>query len=334
MKTPTIVLAAALVAANTFANARADTAVGVRDIAIAVPARGHDITATLWYPAAAGGQTVNVGENGVFAGASGHQDAASAPGRFPVIVLSHGGLRAAPNQDSWLASRLAAKGFVVAVPHPPGPQQLAASDAPAELWLRPADMSATLTALEHDSVLAGKIDTGNAGALGLLRGGTSALALAGARLDGQAYAQSCDGPASNADCAWFAKHNVNLNAIDTASIEASHRDRRFISVVAVAPELAEVFTPQSLAAIAVPVLQVELGAGPSIAIPGAQFEPITMATHFDVFNECKPKGILILREEGGDEALCADGPMPRANVHEKLAEMIAEAFDHPEGGGL
>lgn len=326
MKTPTIVFAAALVAATTLSIARADTAVGVRDIAVAVPERGHGIAATLWYPAVTSGAPVEVGGNGVFKGVSAYRDAPVAAGQFPVIVLSHGGLRTTANAGSWLASRLAAKGFVVAVPHPPGPQHLAAEDAPAELWLRPADMSAALTALEHDSNLAGGIDADNAGALGLLLGGTSALELAGARLDGEAYAKSCDGPTFNPDCMWLARHNVDLHKIDVTRASASLRDRRFTSVVAVAPELAELFAPKTMDELTVPVLHVGLNDAQGDGIAGADFKVIATATRFDLFNECQPKGRAILREEGGDEELCADGLQPRAAVHDALAELIASTF--------
>ncbi len=306
----------------------ANDRIGVRDMAVSSPERGNEITATLWYPASAESMPVLVGDNAVFKGAPAHQDAPVAKGPFPVILLSHGGLRAAPNLDSWIASQLASQGFVVAVPHPPGPMQLKASDAPREMWLRPADISATLTAVEHDPVLLGKIDTQKIGVLGFRLGGTSALAVSGARLDAGMYSKSCDTAGINPDCAWFKKKGVDLHKVSTKMLERSNLDPRVKSVVVVDPELAEVFSPASLSGISIPVHVIDLGraAAPGRPIPQAHHELIPNATQFDSFSECKPKGASIVREEGGDESLCGPGPQPRATVHAVLSTMIVGTF--------
>src|SRR5262249_47317451 len=82
--------------------------VGVRTLSVPAPERGTDIAVTVWYPAGPGGRPVNVGDSVVFEGTPALQDAPIANGSFPIILLSHGGLRAAPNLDGWIAARLAA----------------------------------------------------------------------------------------------------------------------------------------------------------------------------------------------------------------------------------
>lgn len=173
-----------------------DTA-GVRSMTVLAPERGMMRDVRVWYSAGAAGTAVSVGDNAVFQGAPARQDAAIAAGSFPLVLLAHGGLRSAPDSGAWIASRLATEGFVVAVPHPP---QL----APEELWLRPADLSATLTAVASDPTLWSRLDTQAVGVLGFQLGGTAALALVGARIDGQRYARSCDRGETGMDCAWFA----------------------------------------------------------------------------------------------------------------------------------
>src|SRR5262245_40070326 len=78
---------------------RADAAgqVGVRSISIAAPERADPVPVMMWYPAGSGGTPVVIGDNAVFKGTPALQSAPIAEGSFPVVLISHGGLRAAPN---------------------------------------------------------------------------------------------------------------------------------------------------------------------------------------------------------------------------------------------
>jgi predicted dienelactone hydrolase len=336
MKFVSAIFGLAMLAMAAIPSAHADR-IGVRSIVVPVPERGVQIDVRLWYSAAAGGRSVLIGDNAVFRGAPAFQDAQVASGAHPLILLSLGGLRAAPDLDSWIASQLAARGFIVAVPRRPGPRDLHAAEAPRELWLRPADLSATLTALQRDPFWAGTIDTARVGALGFQLGGSSVLALAGARIDAEAYARSCDQGGSGLDCAWFAKDGVDLHRLDAEQLERSHLDRRIKTVIAVDPELAAAFSADSLAGISIPIHVINLGrpeqllpaldaAALAASIPAARYEALLDATRFDAFSECKPKGAAILRDEGDDGSLCDGGTMARARVHDQLAQMISAAF--------
>ncbi len=101
---------------STGASATPDTSVGVSSLKVNVPERIQELTVTLWYPA---GESVKIGENAVFEGVSARRDASIAEETFPVVLISHGGLRAAPNLASWIGADLAAKGFVAAVVESP-----------------------------------------------------------------------------------------------------------------------------------------------------------------------------------------------------------------------
>jgi len=212
--------------------------VGEREVAVPVSERNAILHVTVWYPAAPGGHTVVVGGNAVFRGTSAFGDAPPRNGRFPLILIVHGGLRAAPNVASWLASALAARGFVAVVVNPPAiPAGPAKQSVLSELWLRPADLSATITAIEKQPMFAERINTEKIGGVGFFLGGYSMLALAGARLDPKAYMRSCDGSGLNIDCAWLLKGGVDLHLADAARLGRSHRDPRLKAAIIVDPEL-------------------------------------------------------------------------------------------------
>ncbi len=310
-------------------------AAGLRTIEITTPERDTPISVSLWYPPGEGGSQQIVGENKVFKGVPVNQDAVVAAGEFPVVLLSHGGLRAAPNLSGWIASHLATHGFIVAEPHPPqlGPDE--AQAAIAEAWLRPADLSATLQAIESDPVLKTHIKKDRVGVLGFLLGGTSALALAGAEIDPEHYAKICDGQAAiGMDCFWFSKNGVDLHAADIKSLAHSNYNSSVKVAVAIDPELSTVFTQASLRNISIPVTIINLGQPDALLpglnasslaglIPDATYDAVPDATQYSSFSECTSKGAFILQSEGDNEAICADGgERSRAEIHRQLAEMI------------
>lgn len=316
----------------------AETGVGVRSIVVQVGERQSALRTMVWYPADKNGSTQRIGDNAVFLGTSARREAAMAKGRFPLILIAHGGFRAAPNVGSWLASALVKMGFIAVMTQPPAiPNGLATQSVLSELWLRPADLTATLTAIENDPALAGRVDMGRIGAIGFFLGGYSVLELAGARVDKKVFVQSCEGSVPAQDCAWFARGKVDLHEIDAARLERSNHDPRVKVAVVIDPELTGTLTARSLKAISVPVHIVNLGRQETIPpalnasnlrpkIPGAEYNVIEDASSFSSFNECKPRGPAILKSEGAT-ALCDDGGgRSRAEVHAELARMIGTAL--------
>ncbi len=304
--------------------AQTDAAVGFRTLSAPASHRGGSIRVALWYPAQAGtGTGAAIGRNAVFAGTPAFEGASVAPGRLPLVLLSHGGLRAAPHTGGWIAAALARRGFVVAAPLPAGAPPETAGAALPEIWLRPADLSAALTALAGDAEWAARIDMACVSALGVLLGGTAALALAGARIDPARFARACDDGADGFDCAAFAREGVSLDRVEPARLAASHRDDRVRAVVAVAPEFAAAFDPTSLSAVAAPVRLIRLGGlevAPLPAIAGLSHAALEGATPFASFGACTPRGAAILREAGEPPALCE---VPdREALHARLIDLI------------
>src|SRR5512147_2176477 len=123
---------------------------GIRTLTATVPERGGTIDLTLWYPAHADGVSESVGGSKIFKGVPGRRNASHADGVFPVVLLAAGGLRANPNMAGGIAAYLAARGYLVATAHPPALGSDDAQSAVGEVWLRPADLSAALNAVEND----------------------------------------------------------------------------------------------------------------------------------------------------------------------------------------
>jgi predicted dienelactone hydrolase len=319
------------------ASAAPDNRVGVRSLTALAPTRGQAVELALWYPTASEGSPEPVGENKIFKGMPALRNAPIADGRYPVILVAHGGFRSAPNHEGWIAAYLAARGYIVGVTRPPtlGPRD--AQRALPEIWLRPTDLSAALTAIEGDPLLSSRIDPANAAVVGFFLGGTSALAVVGGRIDAESYMRTCDKPEAGVDCAWFAKNGVDLRKVDATHLSRSHLDRRIRAAVAVDPELSKSFAATSLAEIKVPVDIINLGRPGKItaaleasslakSIPGARYETVPDAVTYDAFSACMPKGAALLREDGDDDVICREGKRSRQEIHLEIAEKIEAAL--------
>jgi predicted dienelactone hydrolase len=315
--------------------------VGVRQISAPSKERGTDLAVTLWYPADAGGTPVTLGESVFFKGTDAWLEAPIAPGKYPLIVLSHGaGLGGTPHAMSWMATPLAKQGFIVAAPAHPG--NAGANRSAAEtmkLWLRPADISATLEAVEKQPLFEPYLDTGKVGALGLSMGGGTALALAGARIDPNLLASYCDTDALNPSlCDWVRRSGVDLHGIDMRLAGRDNKDSRIQFSVAIDPVPVDVFQPHSFSEISIPVDLVNLGrpeniprtalaSGIARAIPKGSYSTIEEASHYSLFGECKPDAALLAQAEKIGEPICSDGGgQSRPAIHRQLVKMAAEAF--------
>lgn len=319
----------------------ASDAVGVRQIAAPSKERGINLDVTVWYPASPGGTPVTLGESVFFTGTAAMLDAPVADGRFPLVLLSHGaGLAGNAQALSWIATPLARQGFVVAAPAHPGNSGPGRSAAETmKLWLRPADLTATLDALEHAPLLGDHVQRDRAGVLGLSMGGGTALAIAGARIDPERLASYCDTDALNPSlCGWVRLSGTDLHAVDMRAAGRDNADRRLRFAMAIDPAPVDVFDIDSLAGIAIPIALVNLGrkdaipptanaSGIAKAVPRAAYSTINDASHFSMFAQCKPGAAEIAEREQIGDRICADGSgRPRGEIHAQLIDMVTAAF--------
>lgn len=322
-------------------SAEAGDNVGVRQIAAPSKERGINLDVTVWYPAGSGGKSVTLGENIFFVGTSAMLDAPISDGKFPLILLSHGaGLAGNAQALSWIAIPLARQGFVVAAPTHPGNTGATRSAAETmKLWLRPADITETLNAMDKDSLFKEHLEHDKAGTLGLSMGGTTALAIAGARVDPKRLAGYCDTDALNASlCGWVRQSGVDLHAMDLRFAGRNNEDQRVRFAMAIDPAPADVFEFKSFSRISIPVELVNLGQAGKIpltaraseiakAIPNAKYFTIEDASHYSMFADCKPGASELAESEQVGDPICMDGGgRSRNEIHTQLINMTVDAF--------
>jgi len=251
-----------------------------------------------------------------------YRDAPAAPGTFPLVLLSHGGLRSAPNSGAWLGEELADAGFMVVEVN--GPRPRSADEAVDEIWRRPQDISHALDRILDDPGWSAVVDETRIAVAGYALGGTAALALAGGEFDADAFVRTCELFDNGPDCAWYAGHGVSLTSVDEEALERSHRDPRINAAIAIDPEYVGVVLPHGLRSSDADVLMVGFDDNDPSVIQDHDWRValITAATRCDAFPVCTERGGEILAEEGGDTALCDDDPADRSRIHSEIANHI------------
>lgn len=334
-------IAGAILLASCAVTLAADDHAGVRKMSVASEERDADLEVMIWYPAAAGGETVTVGETIFFEGTPARQGAPIREGKFPLVLLSHGaGLAGHAGAMSWIAAPLARDGFIVAAPtHPGNTGRDRSAEDTMKLWLRPSDLSKTLDAIENDPTFHPHVASDQIGVLGLSMGGNSALSMAGARIDPELFASYCDTDDLNASlCEWVRLSGVDLHALDKEAAGRDNRDLRVRFAMAIDPAPADIFAPASFADVSIPVSIVNLGEASEIpetiqasgiadAIPGATYHVIKAASHASMFPECKPNAAEIAVEEGIKDPICTDGTgTSREAIHAQILGLTIAAF--------
>ncbi|MBB3590738.1 putative dienelactone hydrolase [Rhizobium sp. BK529] len=342
IKIAAMVCAGILPAAMAQHSAAASDFVGVRQTTAPSKERGTDVPVIVWYPADAGGKPVTLGESRFFVGTDAMLDAPVAHARYPVILLSHGaGLGGTPEAMSWIATPLARQGFIVAAPVHVGNGGAHRSAAETmKLWLRPADISATLDALEKQPLFGDHIEPGRTGVLGLSMGGNTALALAGGRIDPIRLAGYCDDGARNPSlCGWVKQSGVDLHAMDMKLADRDNRDKRIEFAMAIDPAPVDVFQTEPFSKVSIPVEIVNLGkpgaipltvlaSGIAKAIPKGMYSVVGNASHYSIFGMCKPDAAEMAKSADIDEPICSDSDgRSRLEIHRELIDMVIKAFD-------
>jgi predicted dienelactone hydrolase len=235
-------------------------------------AGSHALYEVVWYPADSSAQDKPqlIGEPGqeIFqaAPAAANAKMAPGPGKFPLIMLSHGTGGTAQTL-AWFATTLASRGYIVAAANHPGNNALAPYTVQGFLlwWLRAKDVSAILDDLLVDDEFGPRIDRKRIGAAGFSLGGYTVIELAGGVTSRKQFDRYCATTHDQTSCTappefldLLAKGQA-LAAADPAFAKAlagdakSYRDPRIRAAFAMAPALGPAVTAASLAAIKIPV---------------------------------------------------------------------------------
>ena len=312
--------------------------IGVRDIKVAQSASGRALNAVVWYPTGEDGKAESVGESPAFLGISAIRDASPEGGSHPLVVLSHG-YGGSWRNLSWLAGELAAKGYIVAATDHPGTTTFDRSQAEAaKLWERPQDLSRLIDVVLADKQLGTRIDGKRIAAIGHSLGGWTVAALAGVRVDTGRFREDCKTEASPRACALFQELGLNSEGDARRALEGDLRDPRIGAVVSLDLGLARGFSPESLAAIRIPILifgaGIDVGGLPAdkesgylaAGLPMAMRDYVVVpdAMHFSFMQLCKPGAVALIEERSpGDGVVCKDGgTRGRVAIHREVADRI------------
>ncbi len=181
-------------------------------------------------------------------------------GKTPVVIMSHG-LGSRPEDFAESAKHLASYGYVVALPQHPGSDFQQVQDLvkglsqqvflTSEFINRPQDISFVIDELErrNASEFAGQLNLQAVGVMGHSFGGYGAMAVAGATIDFDFLQQACDR---------LIYLNTSLllqcRALSLPRQPYNFRDKRVAAVYAANPANFNIFGPQGLAQIQIPVL--------------------------------------------------------------------------------
>lgn len=271
---------------------------------------------TIWYPAKghAKESPLTIGPPGLplFASGSAAADAPLAPGRFPVILLSHG-FGGTARMMGWFGTALARAGYVViAVDHPGSNGRGPITPNGASWWWERADdLKAAWATVLADPVFVDHVDVARLGVAGFSAGGFTALVAGGARVDVRHFADFCRAHPDDGVCA----PQMEAPTLSARDVDAWLRDPAMQSrfreaagdhavpgaraVFIMAPALVQALAPASLRGMQVPV-SLLVGTADTVAppatntdvaaalIPGAMAQRLPGVSHYDFLGDCLP----------------------------------------------
>ncbi len=226
----------------------AETLPGYDRLTVTAPLRDEPVQAAVWYPAGSTTYTGNIGDNAVFKGSLALVGAQLAPGKYPLMVMSHGS-GSNMNNMGWLAGALAEKGVIVlGVNHPGSTSGDSSPRRSIRNWERAGDISSAIDMILADPAFGPQIDQTRITVFGFSLGGATALHLSGARMNRSLYKSYCDTQGDAApDCLFFSKGGVDLANLP-AEYESDMRDPRISATIAVDPGMTAAIDPASFAA--------------------------------------------------------------------------------------
>ncbi|MFD2139724.1 hypothetical protein [Ancylobacter oerskovii] len=301
-----------------------------------------------WYPADAG--RVAAADDGPassgFRRSPRYRDAPLAAGAapLPLVLLSHGTGGTVAGLE-WLAHRLAARGFLVAGVDHHGNTAREAYRPEGFLcwWERAGDLSRLADHLLAAPRFAGRIDPARLHAAGFSLGGHAVLALLGAITEVPRFlAWAAGGPFERGprefpDLGGRIAPLLAESAVFRESWERQsrdYRDARLRTALLMAPApTVRAFTPESLAAIRLPVVLAVGGAdreAPAAECAGWLHEVLPAsrlvslgadAGHYVFLGECTPQA------RRAEPDICRDAPgVDRAGVHAAMAALALDLF--------
>ncbi|MCG8296496.1 alpha/beta hydrolase family protein [Pseudomonas entomophila] len=316
-----------------------DMPIGFQTSTLSDGQKDRPLELVVWYPSTTTAMPQLIADTPVFVGDLAVRDAPPAPGAHPLVVLSHG-FRGNWGNQSWLATALVQRGYIVAaVNHPGTTTRDRDPEAAAQLWQRPMDLQRAIDAVQAQPDRFGAVAKGQIAVVGHSLGGWTALEIAGSRFDPERFAQDCKAHSQLASCGVYKQ--ANPDAAAQARLGGDLSDKRVTAIVTLDLGLSRGMTTESLAALPVPALVIAAGA-PSEDLPAqlestdlakrlppatSRYVEIEDASHFSFLSMCKPGAVALLEEDApGDGVICRDGEnaRPRALIQQQIVSLITE----------
>jgi predicted dienelactone hydrolase len=307
--------------------------VGLTTLSFEDAARHRPLPTHVWYPADQGAEERDVALDGIFLGhAAMDAPLASAPQRFPLVLLSHGS-GGGGSTLVWFAESLARHGYLAAaVDHFGNTFRNNSPEGVIAVWRRPGDLVRVLDALLTDKRFGARVAVERIGAAGFSSGGYTVMALAGAiyRLD--LMVEHCRGNPRARDCELAANSDASQIA-DRDAASQSYRDPRIRAVFAMAPAVGQGFDAAGLAPVRVPV-QIVAGVNDeqvpfamnaqhyASLIAGSRLTALDSGGHFVFMPLCNGMGLQVARE------VCTDikPSVDRKGIHERVSQLAVAFF--------
>ncbi len=308
------------------------------------------LTGIVWYPAEAGSeekdQYIGPPDTPLFSAGRAAQDATLAPSftRFPLVALSHG-TGGSAMQMAWLATWLAARGYIVLAVNHPGNNAVTGYTVEGfvEGWERAKDISTAISDVLKDPRFGSRIDPNRIGAAGFSYGGYTMMELAGARTDLTRVVAWCNGEKTTCNPPEMPDQMEKFKAISQqpevqqslGHAADSYRDPRIRAVFAIAPGIGHAFTQDTLEKVDIPV-EIVAGAADRIA-PPAENAQVLAAGIKNAKLIILPGGVghytfLDTATEAGKKQapqLTVDNAgVDREAIHREVAAMAVQFFDN------
>ncbi len=296
---------------------------GFSDIALTDPVEGGKMPVIVFYPAPGDGST-GIGSYRVAAA----RDAMPTPGRYPLVVLSHGsGGTRLGHHDSLTA--LAEAGFVAAaVEHPrDNYRDRSGLGSDRQLYGRAAHVTAAIDGLLADPEFGPLIDPGRIGIAGFSAGGYTALVSVGARPDPSGFRTYCR--AEPEDQVFCRGRSGPLPFGPPPAM----RDARLRAAFVMAPGFGFLFDREGLAGVDVPVRLYRAEHDDVLRHPWhaqriadnlprpPEYAVIGNAGHYVFLVPCAPE------VAARNALICGDPPgVDRAAVHRQLNDEMVDFF--------